>query len=464
MARPIVKAVLEGKHGTIFAYGQTGSGKTYSLHGRKSDPGLIELAAQDIFRDTQIQHFRVTVQYFEIYNEKVRDLIAVSAHQKGLLPELAVQEDGKGNVMVQAREECVQSVHDVLRYLQIGNKNRATFATRQNAQSSRSHAVVRFRIESRRTACGTKHVSVLNMIDLAGSENSSAAAVGGLRKREGGKINQSLLSLSQVVHALSLPQDKRPKYISFRNSKLTRILQPHLQGNAAIAVLCCISMHKEHVEESKSTLKFAADAKRIAVRPVVNIVVDNHEALISNLQQELAEAKKALCLINSRLKEEPKNEVSMAHANPVPAILDTRTHNVQCEIHNTSSASLSSSSSEASYLQSQLELAVSRVKFLEKQLLMSEELNSALVKSVKELEWRDNDHQALAQTRVGDVAVKSDVASDFVLDAMGDVLQMLVYCMLMQIVFLLSTGYALIGRVLKYSRHRTMDSTTSSPR
>lgn len=465
MARPIVNAVREGKHGTIFAYGQTGSGKTYSLHGSISDPGLIELAAQDIFRDTQSQHHRVTVQYFEIYNEKVRDLIAVSPREKGLLPQLAVQEDSKGNVVVQAREECVSSVGDILRYLRIGNKNRATFATRQNAQSSRSHAIVRFRVESRRTECGTKHVSFLNMIDLAGSENSSAAAVAGLRKREGGKINQSLLSLSQVVHALSLPKDKRPKHIAFRNSKLTRILQPHLQGNAALAVLCCISMQKEHVEESKSTLKFAADAKRIAIRPVVNVVVDNHAALISNLQQELAEAKKALYLLNSHLKDEPKNALSITNKNPIPAILDTRPRNMQFEIRDLSSAS--STSSEAYSLQCQLELAASRVKFLENQLIVSEELNSALVKSVKELELRDN-HHAYANKGGGVdddfvVALKSDGGSDFIMDALEDVLGMLLYCMLLQIAFLLSTGYGLIGRVVKYSKQRKLDSRNSSP-
>ena len=53
----------------------------------------------------------------------------------------------------------------------------------------------------------------------------------------GGKINQSLLSLSRVIHALSTPGS----HVNFRDSKLTRILQPSLSGNAKMAIICCVT-------------------------------------------------------------------------------------------------------------------------------------------------------------------------------------------------------------------------------
>jgi len=103
----------------------------------------------------------------------------------------------------------------------------------------------------------------------------------------------SLLSLSQVIHALSLPPKKRPKFINYRNSKLTRILQPHLSGNAVLAVLCCATPARANLEETRGTLKFGASAKRIQMKPVVNEVVDD-KALIQKLKKELQEAQAAI--------------------------------------------------------------------------------------------------------------------------------------------------------------------------
>jgi hypothetical protein len=103
----------------------------------------------------------------------------------------------------------------------------------------------------------------------------------------------SLLSLSNVINSLSLPEKKRPKHINYRDSKLTRILQPHLSGNAEMAIICCASAYKSTVEETRSTLKFGARAKLVRVEPTVNEVNDD-SALIKKLQHELELAKQQL--------------------------------------------------------------------------------------------------------------------------------------------------------------------------
>lgn len=74
-------------------------------------------------------------------------------------------------------------------------------------------------------------------MDLAGSESVRHTGATGQRAKEGGKINQSLLSLSRVIHALSQPGT----HVNFRDSKLTRLLQPSLSGNAKMAVVCCVT-------------------------------------------------------------------------------------------------------------------------------------------------------------------------------------------------------------------------------
>jgi hypothetical protein len=133
----------------------------------------------------------------------------------------------------------------------------------------------------------------------------------------------SLLSLSRVIHALSLPVKKRPKHISFRDAKLTRILQPHLLGNACMAILCCVSASSLHLEETRSTLRFAASAKLIEMKPTVNEVVD-HQSLLKKLQVELAETKDALQRLQNRSDVEDSKGQSVSVVPVSDLLLSTR--------------------------------------------------------------------------------------------------------------------------------------------
>lgn len=115
-------------------------------------------------------------------------------------------------------------------------------------------------------------------------------------------LKNSLLALTSVIQALSLPGNQKPRHINYRDSKLTRILQPHLSGNAEMAILCCASRSKTSVEETRSTLKFASRAKLIQMKPKINEVIDD-SAIIRNLQAQLIEVRKQLELAESKLEE-----------------------------------------------------------------------------------------------------------------------------------------------------------------
>ena len=74
--------VLCGYNGTIFAYGQTSSGKTHTMEGVINDPtmqGIIPRIVNDIFNHIYSMEenleFHIKVSYFEIYLDKVRDLL-----------------------------------------------------------------------------------------------------------------------------------------------------------------------------------------------------------------------------------------------------------------------------------------------------------------------------------------------------------------------------------------------------
>jgi centromeric protein E len=287
---------MEGYHGTVFAYGMTGTGKTFSMQGTATSPGVIPLAITDIFsfiRETPHREFLLRVSYLEIYNEKIHDLLK-PASEAGVGPgapqqeEIKLREDPKRGVFASPlKEEIVQSPTQLLRVIARGDQSRRTNSTKYNAQSSRSHAVVQIVVESRERPFrgkgqsdkraplvpGGVRVSTLSMIDLAGSER---AAENKERRTEGAHINKSLLTLGTVIARLSgdkdsagNPTDKDGKHLPYRDSKLTRLLQPALSGNSLVSILCTIQLGSQgsvatangHTGETLNTLKFAARAK-----------------------------------------------------------------------------------------------------------------------------------------------------------------------------------------------------------
>lgn len=119
------------------------------------------------------------------------------------------------------------------------------------AEFSHNIDVFRLVIESKESARvgyepdGAVLVATLSLVDLAGSESVKHTGAIGQRAKEGGKINQSLLSLSRVIHALSQPG----AHVNFRDSKLTRLLQPSLCGNAKMSIVCCVTSADRYLEE-----------------------------------------------------------------------------------------------------------------------------------------------------------------------------------------------------------------------
>jgi centromeric protein E len=293
-AKRLVRRVMDGYHGTVFAYGMTGTGKTFSMQGTATNPGVIPLAITDIFsyiRETPQREFLLRVSYLEIYNEKIHDLLSApvtAGPGAGVQEEIKLREDSKRGVYASPlKEEIVQSPTQLLRVIARGDHQRRTGSTQYNARSSRSHAVVQIVVESRervptsgstaenkRVAMlpGGVRVSTLSLIDLAGSER---AAEDKERRTEGAHINKSLLTLGTVISRLSSdkdkngnPLDKEGKHLPYRDSKLTRLLQPALSGNSLVSILCTIQIGSQgssaignHTGETLNTLKFAARAK-----------------------------------------------------------------------------------------------------------------------------------------------------------------------------------------------------------
>ena len=337
----LVHAAMDGYHASVLAYGQTSTGKTHTMSGTPQHPGLIPLAIQDCFQyitqQSEAREYLLRVSYLEVYKEHIRDLLAKSSTPP---PVRLFDSKSEGLVIRNIVEEVVSTPEQVFAILARGEARRQVGATNLNLHSSRSHVLVRIFIESKaimsstaaqtpRTLTtntsfhstnssvsselgnngGSVRVSSLSLVDLAGSESIRLSGTSE-RREEGHYINQSLMTLGKVVYALSESaattttnnnnnntqrptSSLRPKHIPYRDSKLTRLLQPSLSGNAQVVLVCCVSPLVSHLEESHNTFKFAIRAKKIPQKATIQETSDD-KTLLQSYREEIEELKRQL--------------------------------------------------------------------------------------------------------------------------------------------------------------------------
>eukprot|EP01012_Entosiphon_sulcatum_P007057 TRINITY_DN13508_c0_g1_i1.p1 TRINITY_DN13508_c0_g1~~TRINITY_DN13508_c0_g1_i1.p1 ORF type:complete len:666 (-),score=105.01 TRINITY_DN13508_c0_g1_i1:249-2246(-) len=297
VGKRLVESLTEGFNACLLAYGQTGSGKTYSMMGEISSPdgmGITPRLCEELFAIIAANtesgiDYHVEVNYLELYNEKVRDLLVPG--NQATPKELRVRQHPVSGPFVEGLLQVpAPSTAQILALLRQGSANRTVSSTLMNDQSSRSHSVFTIVLSQRQMVgeCPITKSSKLRLVDLAGSERSSRTGVevGGKQFKEMTTINLSLSTLARVIDALVLSSTRdKPVKPPYRDSVLTWLLSDSLGGNSKTSMLATVSPDASNYSESLSTLRYASGARRITTKPVVN--EDPTAKLIRELQLEV---------------------------------------------------------------------------------------------------------------------------------------------------------------------------------
>lgn len=346
-----INAFTQGYNVSVLAYGQSGAGKSYTMGtsgpGEQQNPdimGVIPRAAAALFETLEVpkattmaatkaanrnsmSHLKtprgygqtvnlgerpwsLKATYVEIYNEQLRDLLVPDATPLGERSNVAIREDVKGNIILTGlRQVEINSVEDLMNALNFGSTIRQTDATAINAKSSRSHAVFSLNLVQRKSkyqaptgaekrfsvpleAMSGQDISVttdskLHFVDLAGSERLKNTGAQGERAKEGISINAGLASLGKVISQLSSRQ--AGSHVSYRDSKLTRLLQDSLGGNAITYMIACVTPAEFHLSETLNTVQYAQRARAIQSKPRIQQVEEgDKQAVIDRLKAEVA--------------------------------------------------------------------------------------------------------------------------------------------------------------------------------
>ncbi|KAG9510960.1 Kinesin-like protein KIF14, partial [Fragariocoptes setiger] len=295
VGHPLLQHALDGYSVCMFAFGQTGSGKTHSIMGPDDDPGLIKLFVMNLFDrikryscaeiDTQ---FKIECSYYEIYNEKIHDLLGNDPKAV-----LRVREHPtNGPYIVDLSTIQCTSYIDTLNWIKLGQKRRNQSATALNKNSSRSHTIFTLTITQDKQLDNEFKQSItskVNIVDLAGSERSHV--VNGAtpqRIKESVMINKSLLTLGKVITQLAECDYLKGSntFIPYRESVLTWLLKESLGGNSKTTMIATISPANIHEDETLSTLRYAATARR-----VVNILRVNEDPKVRRIRELMNEVE-----------------------------------------------------------------------------------------------------------------------------------------------------------------------------
>ena len=308
--KPSLKKVEEGFNCSILAYGQTGSGKTYTMFGSDwsynqstsekilqkdennfilnkdliIDPfsknnGIIPNLILSIFQKLDENIFEFSISYIHIYNERIYDLLTgenetqkkkkfdliknnnLNENQIINQSSLKIKYDKVNGVIIEnAKEIKTPSFYEMFELLKLGEINKKIRHTNKNEMSSRSHTIFIINIFNKNNGVKNK----IKLCDLAGSERyDSNEKYEKNHFKELCNINKSLSILGKVINQLS--QKKKQNYISFKDSKLTQILEDSLGGNSSTYLIATISIDNENFDETVNTLKFANRAHNIFI-------------------------------------------------------------------------------------------------------------------------------------------------------------------------------------------------------
>eukprot|EP01029_Cantina_marsupialis_P027086 TRINITY_DN7443_c0_g1_i1.p1 TRINITY_DN7443_c0_g1~~TRINITY_DN7443_c0_g1_i1.p1 ORF type:complete len:1492 (+),score=490.87 TRINITY_DN7443_c0_g1_i1:88-4563(+) len=290
------------RNALVFTYGCTNAGKTYTIIGKEGEErGILPRTVDYVFNfvegqkqmesldstDINIHPERISVSAFELYNERIYDLLVEAPvaptadvpkkrkRRRSVFPPPEEKVPKRAKLDIHGTNERLyikgliqkdaKNAEEAMCAIESALNNRNVNQTQLNFESSRSHAIFELGLHY----SGEKWPIKITLVDLAGSERSKRTKNDRERQAEANNINTSLMQLKTVMRSIFKSQetnkkaskkgknDSLPANLTYRNSKLTRFFQSALSGadNSRLSMILNVSCDTTDTDESYMVLK-----------------------------------------------------------------------------------------------------------------------------------------------------------------------------------------------------------------
>lgn len=285
-----INDLLNGYSVSIMAYGQSNTGKSALMFGNGLNDGIIPTLFKELFENIKQttekgSEFTIGASFIAVKAENIYDLLGDPKNGKSLKLSTNSRPD-KQIVVKDLRTVYVVTLDELLYYMTIAKNN-----LHVKERNSRSNTIIKIFVEQRDESENTVKRSILQLIDLAGSDKLDKMHTPALSQDEVRRINLSMYSLDNVARSLAAKQNALDgastaihdhKHVPHKESHLTRLLQGAMGGNSKISVLLTCSAAEHDHEETLNTLDFGAN-----MTMVNNLVEQNISGLNSKVVQDL---------------------------------------------------------------------------------------------------------------------------------------------------------------------------------
>ena len=272
---PLVQRVIGGYNATIIAYGAGRSGKTYTLFGGPSEDGIVDSAAESLFNRLESMAASskalVTLSVFDVYNSQIIDLLVPNS-KAGLV---LLEHRSQGAVVEGLAELVATSAKDVTILVKQAMAVHDALEARMTNQLGKPHTFIDLKVEVvENDNPSTIRYACLRFCTPAGSGGVSL------------KFNQGLQALGKVVE--SLAAEKEPWNVPYASSRLTRLLETSLGGNALTLWVTTLDAALRSAPDSLHALEMGDKLRRIK-----NVARVNKNTIVATIRELREEIKKA---------------------------------------------------------------------------------------------------------------------------------------------------------------------------
>eukprot|EP00298_Acanthocystis_sp_HF-20_P009158 c18139_g1_i1.p1 GENE.c18139_g1_i1~~c18139_g1_i1.p1 ORF type:complete len:602 (-),score=178.21 c18139_g1_i1:39-1706(-) len=324
----LIDSIFQGFNAIIFGFGQTISNKSEILFGNETNNGISLIAINYINKKVKElinQKCVVKMKFYEIWQEKIFDLLNESSNEK---VELEINENSSKGIFINNLISIEINENDKLsEKISSANKRRHRAHNSESKVSPFSNAILTIEIEREIEGFFFSNTQI-HFIDIAGSESNKLSSQIHFHPTERFSLSFSMKSFINYIS--NLENDEKFAVTSYHKSVIFRLIKNSLTGTSQISGILSVNNSSECFHENLRNLKWASQYKEALRKTRINHY-DERKITINNYKKTISELCSTIQKVQNQLVQ-LRMEKSGITSLPESSLTSRATHEKQMKI------------------------------------------------------------------------------------------------------------------------------------